>query len=50
MPRRQRFKPSRKPKPAIVPSDQDVMLQQQSPPEEQNQEARTEQNENSDPR
>ncbi|HLL24184.1 MAG TPA: hypothetical protein VK427_18760 [Kofleriaceae bacterium] len=27
MPRRQRFKPSRKPKPAIDPSDADVVIQ-----------------------
>ena len=26
MPRRQRFKPSRKPKPAIEPSDQDQLI------------------------
>jgi len=27
MPRRQRFKPSRKPKPAIEPTESDVMIQ-----------------------
>jgi hypothetical protein len=35
MPRRQRFKPSRKPKPAIEPSEQDVIGQSSRPTEEE---------------
>lgn len=35
MPRRQRFKPSRKPKPAIDPSDQDVIIPASKPTSEQ---------------